>query len=264
MVKVQPYISPAADPNLQLLVQDPEVQKKVKEIIGWAGNNVKKIRFGKQLFEGINIATSLARLNIGIKYYVDNRANFSVKEKILSTALIFINLVTLASGITSCYDPHIINKFNILLFGLNNFRLGFVKYAPMLLCNAKDGSELRKVLELSGGSTRSRGIDDPYFRNNASLDMNTLGRLINATPMIGRSLVRLICKISLITAIVGTQAGAVEPYFRISDGTIQRPKEIKQKSRRLKIEGEGYNTLHYSKGEKLTNKDELRLRIKYS
>lgn len=63
MGKIQPYISPAVDSNLKLLVQDPEVQKKVKEIIGWAGNNIKKVRIVKQLFDAINIATSLARLN---------------------------------------------------------------------------------------------------------------------------------------------------------------------------------------------------------
>ena len=115
-------------------------------------------------------------------------------------------MIIVTAGVYSCYDPHLINKYNSLVFAFDSLRKAITKYVPMLFFDVENGIRVPKILGLVGGSTQNRSSEYLYMDNSISIEMNTFAKIVKTAPMIGKSLLVFLGKLSIIAALVGNTA----------------------------------------------------------
>ena len=151
----------------------------------------------------------------------------STKEKVIYTFVAIINMIIVTAGVYSCYDPHLINKYNSLVFAFDSLRKAITKYVPMLFFDVENGIRVPKILGLVGGSTQNRSSEYLYMDNSISIEMNTFAKIVKTAPMIGKSLLVFLGKLSIIAALVGNTALISKADVNIDKWSFRNWLEIK-------------------------------------
>ena len=180
---------------MQILIADPDVQAKARQIILWIPHNIEKfVRASNIAYGGLNILGGSMRVFSGIEELRANFAELTVQEKIVFYSVIFVNIVTIVGGALCCFENKLLHPYNVLTLLLNNARRLTSKYYPMLFCRGEARIKLTKIFMLAGGGPDGHKISNVSVDDKTVLSTNIFGKAISLIPVVGRPLLKLICQ----------------------------------------------------------------------